>query len=179
MDVILEDRYDTYRRLLLTSTDPERKREASKHLRRVRPKLRYVLDAQSREEFLLEYLQFEAERYHAGEDDLEDIAADEVRSRSLCTCRDSGCPLKHGKLPVEVQDADSIERGAKEFRQGHTGDALVFDDAQNALDHLIGYIGEMLDVAIISLRNDTPIEEFDTDYGALPDDAANIPALAN
>lgn len=161
MDV-MEDKMKTVQhRLQQPSIEPSLKVETSQLLRVVREPMRYVLEDDGEIDFILWYLTHEADRFHATEDDMENIDADEPRSRDLCTCRDSGCALKDGCVPVVVEEAETLSTGIRKFRQQHTGDPLVLNDAQDALDDLRQLVMEVFDLATISLSNKIEPSELD------------------
>ncbi len=141
------------------SVDPGLKLGASEALREIRGDLNDVITQDGREAFVLRYLQQEAERFRADEETLDALEADEPRTRPLCTCRDSGCALKEGRLPVIVQEASTLQQGIRRFRHEHMGDPVVLDDAEGELDSKIERVMQTYDHIMISLSNKIPIDE--------------------
>jgi len=141
------------------SVDPGLKLDASEALREVRGDLNDVITQDDREAFVLRHLQREAERFEADDETLAALDADEPRTRPLCTCRDSGCALKEGRLPVVVREASSLQEGIRRFRHEHTGDPVVLDDADSKLDDKKARVMQTYDHIMISLSNKIPIDE--------------------
>jgi len=157
---MFQQRIDTVAaKLNQASVDPELKLGASDALREVRDDQRDVLTQDGREAFVLRYLQQEAERFKADADMLDTLEADEPRTRDLCTCNDSGCALKDGRLPVLVENAPTLQQGLREFRRRHRGNPVVLDDAERALDEKVGRVMQVYDHIMISLSNGVPIDE--------------------
>ena len=179
MDDILTQRAESVMALLREPGDPGLKLQASKRLRELRSDQQDVLSQDGRESFLLREMQREVDRFHATPDELESLDAAEPRSRPLCTCADTECPLKDGRLPVivreAVRDGQPLREGIRRFRQNHIGDPLVLNDAEDALDDKVGRVMEGYDLVIISLSENTPIEELEqrrTDDADAEPDAA-------
>ncbi len=160
MDEMFQTRIDTVAaKLNQASVDPELKLGASDALREVRADQRDVLTQDGREAFVLRYLQREAERFRADDETLDALDADEQRTKPLCTCSDSGCALKDGRLPVLVENAETLEQGLRQFRRRHRGNPVVLDDAEHALDDKVGRVMQVYDHIMISLSNGIPIDE--------------------
>jgi len=160
MDQILNDRSESVlRELEKNGNDPLIKRQASGRLREIRSDQRHVLTQDGREAFMLQYLQREAARFHADDATLETLDADEPRSRPLCTCPDSGCALKDGRLPAAFDGDKSLQRNIREFRHSHYGDPVVLDDAESALDDKVERVISVYDTVLIALSNDIPVPE--------------------
>jgi len=122
----------------------------------------------------LQYLKREATRFKADDETLESIGANEPRNRPLCTCPDSGCALKDGRLPAAFDDGKTLQRNIREFRHSHIGEPVVLDDAEAALDEKVEHVMETYDIVLIALSNREPIAEveamYDDDEAAGPDD---------
>lgn len=161
MDVIFKQRAETVaQKLEQPSLDAGLKLQASERLREIRSDQRAVLTQDGRETFVLQYLQREATRYQADDATLATLEdADEPRTRPLCTCPDSGCALKEGRLPVVVQDAESLQRGIREFRHTHIGEPVVLDDAAAELDSKVEHVMAVYDIVLIALSNRMPVDE--------------------
>lgn len=160
MDKIFQQRAETVsQKLEQPSLDASLKLQASEKLREIRSDQRHVLTQDGRETFVLQYLKREADRFKADADTLETLEADEPRNRPLCTCPDSGCALKDGRLPVVVQNAATLQRGIREFRHSHIGEPVVLDDAEAALDDKVEHVMSVYDIVLISLSNRIPVAE--------------------
>jgi len=139
--------------------DPELKVAASEALKEVYSDHRDVSTQEGREDAMLRYLQREAERFRADDETLNTLDADEPRTKPLCTCSDSGCALKDGRLPVLVETAETLQKGIREFRRRHRGNPVVLDDADAMLTEKEARVGQMYEFIIISLSNDIHIDE--------------------
>lgn len=162
--------------------DPELKDAASEALQEVYEDHRDVSTQEGREDAMLRYLQREAERFKADAETLATLDADEPRTRALCTCSDSGCALKDGRLPVLVETAETLQKGIREFRRQHRGNPVVLDDADKKLTEKEARIQRVYDTIIISLSNEVPIDELrerrEGDGEPTEDDAAGAEADA-
>lgn len=78
------------------------------------------------EDFLATYVAREYERLHY-DGDPEHAPYDSLRQTPLCTCRDHGCPLKDGRLPRRIRQADDLHTAIREWTLDHSGDPLVLD----------------------------------------------------
>lgn len=160
MDKIFQQRAETVsQKLEQPSLDASLKLQASDKLREIRSDQRHVLTQDGRETFVLQYLKRESERFKADDETLETLEADEPRNKPLCTCPDSGCALKDGRLPVVVKNAASLQRGIREFRHSHIGEPVVLDDAEAALDEKVENVMSVYDIVLISLSNRIPVAE--------------------
>ncbi len=161
MDRIFEQRAETVaQRLEQPSLDAGLKLQASEKLREIRSDQRAVLTQDGRETFVLQYLKREGQRFHADEETLKRLEdADEPRTRPLCTCPDSGCALKDGRLPAAFDDDTPLQRNIREFRHSHHGEPVVLDDAEAALDEKIERVMAVYDIVLISLSNRIPVAE--------------------
>ncbi len=117
---------------------------ANRKLTEITPRLRSVTRENAYEDYLLDAVQAEAEKFRhyvefqdadASRDEfLDSIHYDELRERPVCTCTGQHahkCPVKLGKLPREVRVAEDIDDGLREFRANHNGRPLVLMDAQD------------------------------------------------
>lgn len=144
------------------SNDPQIKVQVSNRLRDIRSDQRDVLTQDGREAFTLRYLKREADRFKADDDTLATLEAKEPRTRPLCTCPDSGCALKDGRLPAAFDEDKSLQRNIREFRHSHIGDPIVLDDAEARLDEKVEHVLAVYDAAIIALTDDIPLPEVES-----------------
>lgn len=83
------------------------------------------------QDFVLDGILEERSKFRSTEDDLERLPYDELRDDPLCTCENSECPIKQGKIPLEIREADDFESGLREFRQRHPGDPVVLREIRD------------------------------------------------
>lgn len=101
-----------------SSASPEVKEWALTQLQAVQEEYD-LLASGDYEEFILSYLSVQVEEFRSGE-----------RVDPICTCRDSDCPLKHGRMPREVRRLGSLTDGVRAFSQRHRGTPLVLEEAR-------------------------------------------------
>lgn len=164
----IERRAQEYRAHLTDrSIDPEIQNAARAALSNVREELLESGDAEWRRDFVYRYISRERTKYQADEPDDHDldIEADSdespLRSKRLCTCRGRQCPLKNGKLPVEVRTADTLEAGVYEFRREHTGRPHVLDEALEERRERMAHVADVLELCNISLGHEMHVLELD------------------
>lgn len=137
-----------YRRFYNQGIAEDVKEWANAQLRAIQGDLDYVLDHDDGyQEFLLEYIQQEAEK---DEDD---------REASVCTCDDFGCKLKRGQLPHVIRDADDMAVGIKEFEQIHDGTPIVLQEGSAEWSEkraYCWYVLRELEAHMIAERDEAP-----------------------
>lgn len=113
------------------------------------------------EDVLLEHLQKERERFLAETDDeIPDyIDADGVRDEQLCTCRNSECDIKKGKIPVAVRKSESLRKGIRRFKQEHPGYPEALDAAAREYRQRRGRVHQRLRLVNAALGSDRPVDE--------------------
>lgn len=131
------------------SVSRETKQYANWRLQQHRALFEEVTRENAYEEFLLRELQAAKDRFQLYKRDdedgtlLEESPYDEYRTRPVCTCDGKyahRCPLKKGRLPREVREADDIDDGLREFRGNHNGSPTALDDAQSAWAERLGAV---------------------------------------
>lgn len=128
-----------YRRFFNPEIEPSVKEWAAGELEKIQRELDYVCNGDmGYENYLLMAVQQAVDRYDVDGEELPDGV--EPREAPLCTCADVGCHLKRGQLPGRIRNADSIERGVQLFKQEHTGEPRVLEDA---LDEWAAMRGEV------------------------------------
>jgi hypothetical protein len=78
-------------------------------------------------DFLATHVSREHERY-TYDGDPANAPYETLRDAPLCTCRDYGCPLKEGRLPRELREADDLQTAIREYTLDHEGDPVVLDN---------------------------------------------------
>lgn len=130
------------------------KQYANYRLTQITPDLQRISRTNAYQDYLIDHIQKEKERFQLykryqestvenKEEFLEKQYYDEFRENPVCTCGGKHahkCPLKRGKLPREVTEADDIDDGIRQFRSVHNGRPLVLLDAQ---DDFASYVGEV------------------------------------
>ncbi|QCW05235.1 hypothetical protein [Natrinema pallidum] len=165
MDQIFQQRSDRIADKLEKESIPvEIKLEASDRLREIRSDQRHVLTQEGRETFVLQYLKGEADRFKADDETLADLDAETPRSRPLCTCPDSGCALKDGRLPAAFAEDKSLQRNIREFRHNHLGDPIVLNDAEEKLDEKVERVMSVYDIVLIALSNKCSVSEVEATH---------------
>jgi len=173
MDQIFKQRADRVaQQLEKESIPPEIKLSVSEKLREIRGDLRHVLTEDGRETFTLQYLKGEADRFKADESQLAHLDADEPRRRPLCTCPDSGCALKDGRLPAAFDEEKSLQRNIREFRHSHIGDPIVLSDAEARLDEKVERVMSVYDIVTIALTNKLSVAEVEAKRDGEDDETA-------
>ena len=159
----------------------ETKRYATQRLAEITPQLEQVSRENAYQDFLLDHLQAEVEKYQlyvefrdSSEDDvaafLDGEFYDELREDPVCTCdgpHGHRCPLKRRKLPWEVRNAEDIDDGIREFKANHAGRPLVLVTAQQEFAELVGSVEQDLRNLVAVITSDE-----------IPDDAAASPPQA-
>jgi hypothetical protein len=94
------------------------------------------------EHFVLSYIQREQARFRASGDD---HPYQGTRETKVCTCDAHNCPLKKGRLPREIAEADDLNEGIREFRQrpSHNGDPLVLSEARQVYAEVKSAVDEV------------------------------------
>lgn len=141
----------------------ETQQYANWRLTQMRPKIQRVKRDTAYEDFLLRHLEAEREKFHLsrkdGEEDLLDgTPYDELRKEPVCTCDSKlshRCPLKRGILPREVNEADDLDEGIRQFAANHDGNPVVLYDAQDAFESLVGEVEKELRELLSALTLDT------------------------
>jgi hypothetical protein len=98
------------------------------------------------EDFVLEHIQREAERF---------TSDDGERTEPVCSCRDTECPMKQRTLPAQLQEVDSIDAGIRAFRQEHRGNPRVLGEAQQAWGDLVAGAEQDLRTIMLHLSDET------------------------
>lgn len=144
---------------------------ANRRLTEITPDLQRITRANAYQDFLLDQLQAEKEkfqlykRFQRSDADsieafLEDEYYDELRQRPVCTCDGKHahkCPLKRGKLPFEVRNADDIDDGIREFKAEHNGRPLVLVDAQDKFaTHVANVEADLRDLIAVLATDELP-----------------------
>jgi hypothetical protein len=115
-----------------TAVPPATKLWADREMERIQGDLDLIRRDDGFEHFLAEYVAREHERLHY-DGDPERAPYDSLREDPLCTCRDYGCPLKDGRVPRRIREADDLHAAMREWTLDHTGDPLVLDADSDAL----------------------------------------------
>jgi len=181
------DNYDHIRDLWTTinrhferddkSIPTAQKRRANEWLSRHEAILAVAERADGYEEFVLSYIQREQSRLRDGR---------RQRDRPVCTCENINCPLKLGRLPRQIREADAVDDGIQDFRTGqrHQGEPRVLTEAQEAYAELMTATGEILREAITVLTaddeepRDDPVTLSSETADALDVDADDLPTEA-
>lgn len=137
-------------KLQAPSTEPELKFDARDRLKEVRSDARLISSENGYENFLLEYVQKEYQKF-----------TDDKRERSdpLCTCSNSQCDLKVGRVPLDVRNADSVSQGIRMFEQTHTGRPVVLHDARREWARKVDRVEEELMTISVHLTHGIPFED--------------------
>jgi hypothetical protein len=160
----------------------ETKQHVNRRLTDLRPKIHAVCREDGYEDHLIDSIQREKERFQLyrrfQNTDVEDGAAfladtpyDEFRTQPVCTCDGKHahrCPIKLGRLPREIRDADTIDAGIRDFQGVHGGRPLALLDAQDTFAEKQAAVEEELRTCLAILSTD----EIPEDDDAVADDAA-------
>jgi hypothetical protein len=152
---------DVNERLASGGASPETKQSVMRELESVLADIELMLEGdEGFEDVLLEHLQRERERYKADTpDDLPDwIDDDTVRRETLCTCRNSDCDIKKGKIPVAVRKADTMRKGIREFKQNHSGYPEALDAAAERYFERRGAVHQRLRLCNAALGSDVTVD---------------------
>lgn len=110
-----------------TAVPPETKLWADREMESIQADLDIIQRGdEGFEDFLAAYVAREHERLHY-DGDPDRAPYETLREVPLCTCRDYGCPLKDGRLPRRIRQADDLHTAIREWTLDHNGDPLVLD----------------------------------------------------
>lgn len=142
----------------------ETKEWANEQLREISADFETVRRPDGYQDFLLDVILRERERFRATEDELEDLPYSSIRAELLCSCRNSECPLKEGEIPREIREAASFERGLRRFKQSHRGDPIVLREARSDWNERVSRVKTTLRRVLSALSNNQiPGEPVDDD----------------
>lgn len=153
------------------SIDDEQKRRTNEWLDRHREILAQVKKAGGYEQFVLSYIQGEQSRNLRG-------TGGTLRERPLCTCPPSNCPLKQGRLPREIKEADTVDEGIDRFRSVpyHFGEPIVLSEAQDVYAELMMAADEVYREALVIVSGDGEPRESPVTLSKQARDALGIDA---
>lgn len=115
--------------------------------------------------FLIQYVDRQTEAFKDPEDD---------RDEPLCSCYNSECPLKNGKIPVAIQEADSLTAGLIEYRQQHAI-PYVLHDAQDEWKQMQARVEDRLKRVVEAYKRNQVPADADTDGDELvPPDPSEV-----
>jgi hypothetical protein len=127
-----------------------------------------ALARESHAEFVVAYIQREQTRASVP---VGEHPHDGHRDDPLCTCLASNCPLKQGRLPRELDDAETLSEGIKAFRSRpfHDGEPVVLSEARQVYNQALEASKEVHDTAfqILTHGADAPDEDVAAPDGAL------------
>lgn len=126
---------------------------ADEQLNQISGELETIRRQDGFQDFALDRILQEREKYRASEDELEDLPYGELRDDPLCTCPNSECPIKEGELPRKIRDADDFETGLREFRQTHRGDPVVLREIRDEYDETVSRVKSTLRRVLSALSN--------------------------
>ncbi|MFW5911652.1 MAG: hypothetical protein ACOCQV_02830 [Halolamina sp.] len=147
------------------------KQYANRRLTEIAPSIQEITRENAYQHFLLDEIQAAQERFkhytEFRESDVKDVDEfldgryyDTVREEPVCTCRGKrshNCPLKRGRLPIEVRQADSIDDGIREFKAAHNGRPLVLLDAQRAFSERVASVeADLRDLLAVLSTDEIP-----------------------
>jgi hypothetical protein len=134
--------------------DPDVKTWANNTLESIQTDFERIRHTNGYQDFILEYLSGEIERFHADDKtDLENTPYEEPRTTQLCTCNTGECPLKQGRIPREIKHANSFTSGLREFTQHHQGDPIVLTEAKTLYFETITQVKSTLRTVVTALTN--------------------------
>lgn len=111
---------EVLRRFKDDAIDDSVRKWANDELRPIYADLEIVLgDREAQEQFLLDYIQREADRSD--------------REEPICTCDDGWCKLKQTELPRPIREAEDVMSGMADFQQSHYGRAVILEEAREEL----------------------------------------------
>jgi len=158
LDAIRRLEKDIHDHRLDPSVDTRVKLWARARRSEIRSELELVTRPGGYEDFILSYLQREAAKYKAyldGEPAAHPYGGE--RTRQLCSCTSSECPLKEERLPRQLDDAESLDRGIVRFRHAHRGHPLLLDEAREAFAETVTRVEQALTTITIGLANEVVI----------------------
>jgi hypothetical protein len=163
------------------------KQYANRRLTEITPQIERVGRENAYQDFLLDHIQQEKEQFQLHREfrdaDIEDEAEflsnryqDALREKPVCTCSGKfahNCPLKQGRLPIEVRQASDIDDGIREFKASHSGQPLVLLDAQREFAALIADVeADLRDLIAVLTTDEIPDDAPEAD-GQVPDQPAD------
>ncbi|NHX37814.1 MULTISPECIES: hypothetical protein [Halolamina] len=154
------------------------KRYANRRLTEITPKIERVGRENAYQDFLLDHIQQQKEQFQlyrefrdADTEDEEEFLStryqDALREKPVCTCSGKfahNCPLKEGKLPIEVRNDSDIDDGIREFKASHSGQPLVLLDAQQEFAGLIADVeADLRDLIAVLTTDEVPADAPEAD----------------
>lgn len=166
-DALYDDVQRQFRRAS-SQVSIETKQYANRRLTEITPRIERVQRENAYQDFLLDYIQAEAEKFQlfvefrkSDVDDKEEFLDgryyDDFREDPVCLCDGKmghSCPLKTKRLPWEVRDADNIDDGIREFKGNHSGQPVVLLDAQREFAKLVASVEQDLRDLLSVLASD-------------------------
>ena len=130
--------------------------EASEEARQgAEPELTDLMRPDAFEYHLNDYLQDEREKLNRGE-----------RDDPLCDCSRPTCPVKHAKLPPQVEQYDDLLEGIRNYQRTHVGSARGLSEARDS------FIDRCADVKT-TLRKSLAAIQMTEQADEQPDEAAS------
>lgn len=155
-----------------SQVDADRRRWARQQLSEISYARQLLLRPHATEEFILDYIEAENERFDRGDREATPYSGARQRDRCGCT-RGTACPLRKGKLFREVRERDDTAAAIRQVKQEHPNPILLIE-AQRQLLRLRAWVTTSLQHILLHVRSDVPAEDLPAELPSAADDLQSL-----